>query len=160
MTGLLLGAAALLVVAGTAKMARPADTARALHVHPLIVRVGAALEVAIGCAAFVAPWAGIAVAASYGAFAVFVAVALWRGWPLSSCGCFGEPDSLPSPMHVIVDLVLGASALAATLSDGRAPAVLIGAHPGWGATTVVSATVIGGLAYLSLTRLPRLRGSM
>src|SRR5207248_2724658 len=86
-------AAAVLTVAGLAKGARPADTARALRAggfpaREWMVRTGSGLEAAIGLAALIAGGGLTAavVAISYSALAAFVAVALLRDTPLSSCG--------------------------------------------------------------------------
>src|SRR5579871_2899030 len=101
MTGPVLVAAVLLVWAGAAKAWRPGDTARALAVAhlpatPAAVRALALVEVAVGVGAVVAGGPALAaMACSYGGFAAFVGVALRQGWPLSSCGCFGEPDAPP-----------------------------------------------------------------
>lgn len=157
MTGVLLAAAGLLVIAGAAKVWHPADTGRALGVGPAVVRAGAALEVVVGTAALFTTWAALLVGASYAGFAVFVFVALRRGWSLSTCGCFGEPDTPPSGGHVAVDLVLAAGATTAALTERTAPAQMIAHHPAWGATVVVLAAVTGGLAYLLMASWPRLR---
>jgi hypothetical protein len=153
--GLLVGCL-LLVGAGAAKTWRPYDTARALHVSPALVRAGAAIEVLAGAGA--ATVGGVvltaAVAVSYAAFGGFVLVALARGWPLSSCGCFGEPDSPPTVLHVVVDAVLALVALGAI--GTQAPLRAAWHRPGWGAAMVLVSMVTAGLAYLALTRLPRL----
>jgi hypothetical protein len=155
-TGLLVGCL-LLVGAGAAKVARPGDTARALRRSPGLVRGGAAVEVAVGVGAGTVggPVLIGAVAASYAAFAAFVIVALARGWSLASCGCFGEPDSPPTVLHVLIDTTLGAVAVAAL--DDRAPLRAAWARPGWGAAMILVSVVTAGLAYLALARLPRLR---
>lgn len=159
MIGILLAAAGLLVVAGATKVARPHDTARALRVPSAVVRVGAAAEATIGALALVTAWGAMAVAASYAAFAVYVAVALGQGRPLATCGCFGEPDTPPSHVHVAVDLVLAGGAAAAGLTQHDAPLATIGQHPAWGGTVVVLAAVVGGLAYAAMVDLPRLGAS-
>jgi hypothetical protein len=101
-------ACVLLVLAGGLKAVRPDDTARALA--PLIpgrarprfsfgrlrqlIRTAAGLEAALGVVALVWPRPIVAglVAASYLAFAAFVAYARAKGGALASCGCFGTPD--------------------------------------------------------------------
>ena len=80
-------ACTLLVVAGVAKAARPGDTSRALTgLVPVsqarmatVVRVGAVLEAALGAVALVAPRpaTALAVAVSYGSFAVGIGGARW-----------------------------------------------------------------------------------
>jgi hypothetical protein len=126
--GLYLVAAGLLVVAGTAKAARPDDTARALGALlpsapalPLlrrVVRVGALAEAALGTAALAFPRPATAglVAASYVCFLGVVADARRRGGPLATCGCFGRPDTPATALHLFIDLVLATAA--ATVAAG------------------------------------------
>ena len=54
-----------------------------------------------------APWSPRA----YAGFAVFILVALRRGWALSSCGCFGRPDTPPTPAHAVLNAGAAASAV-------------------------------------------------
>ncbi|GAC1307975.1 MAG: hypothetical protein NVSMB16_04230 [Acidimicrobiales bacterium] len=167
MSVVLLVASLLLVGAGLAKAVRPGDTWRALSRAglpvgrgPATVRVGASVEVAIGVTAILVggPVPGAMVCLSYVAFAVFISVALGRGWALASCGCFGEPDSPPTVAHVVLDAVLAAgSALAAV--DGVSPRDAVTRHPGTGVVTLSMALVTTGLLYLVFARLPRLRVS-
>jgi hypothetical protein len=166
-TGPLLVGAALLFTGGVAKLVRPDNMARALRATNLRlgvggIRVAAFAEVVVAAAAVVAGgWLPAAlVALSYAAFAGFVATALARGWALSSCGCFGTPDSPPTAVHVVVDLVLAAGAAAAAVRGGTAPVTLISGRPGWGAAMVSASVVTTGLAYLVLVRLPRLRAEL
>jgi hypothetical protein len=131
--GLYLIAAGLLVVAGVAKAARPDDTARALaelvpavpslSVLRWIVRVGALAEAALGVVAIAFPRPGPAalVALSYVCFFGVVAYARWRGGPLATCGCFGRPDTPPTALHLVIDLVLGAAAVAVVLGGPHRP---------------------------------------
>jgi hypothetical protein len=112
-------AAAVLAYAGGAKVLDPTMTAGALRVmglpsSPGLVRVGAAAELALGVAAVVVGGAVLwgLVAASYVAFAVFVAVALASGRPVGSCGCVGRADTPPSLGHVAVDVALALAAAA------------------------------------------------
>ncbi|HLH47091.1 MAG TPA: MauE/DoxX family redox-associated membrane protein [Acidimicrobiales bacterium] len=163
-----LAACALLAVAGVAKAARPADTARALAqslpawaVRPsrLAVRAGAGLEAALGVAALVWPARPLAaaVAASYLAFCAFVLVARARGGALASCGCFGTPDTPPTLSHVAVDAVAAAAAatVAAAGRTGLLGPVLAHQHDhGW--PLAVLAAVLAWLAYLVLVPLTRL----
>ena len=154
--GLLVGCL-LLVAAGGAKAIRPGDTARALRRSPSVVRAGALVEVVAGAGAATVggPVLIGVVAASYAAFTVFVVVALARGWSLASCGCFGEPDSPPTVLHVVIDGVLALAAVGAAAST--APLQAAWDRPGWGVGMVAVSTVTAGLAYLALARLPRLR---
>ena len=127
--GLYLVAAGLLVVAGVAKAARPDDTARAMAAllpgpPPLRLRAlarpgrraggGRARRRGHRCSR--ARLTAALVALSYVAFVGVVAVARWRGGPLATCGCFGRPDTPPTALHLVVDLVLAAAA--ATVAVG------------------------------------------
>jgi hypothetical protein len=110
-------AAAVLAYAGGAKLLDPTMTAGALRAmglpsSPLLVRPGAAAELALGIGAVVVGGALLwgLVAASYVAFAAFVALALASGRPIGSCGCIGRADTPPTIAHVVVDLAAAALA--------------------------------------------------
>ena len=122
--GLYLIAAGLLVVAGVAKAARPDDTARALaallprHRRSLrrarwLVRARRAGGGRARCRrpGFPRPATAALVAASYLCFSGVVAYARRRGGPLATCGCFGRPDTPPTALHLVLDLVLAAAAV-------------------------------------------------
>jgi hypothetical protein len=138
------------------KLWRPDDTARALIAARLplgrrAVRVGALAEVAVGMTAFALPGpvTGALVATSYLGFAGFIVVALRKGWAISSCGCFGRPDTPPSYVHAALDLGAAASALWWSAS---VPARLghAFAHQPWhgGALALVTFVVLA-LAYMA-----------
>lgn len=169
MTGALAGpyvaSAAVLGLAGVAKAVRPADTAGALRAAGLTgrslatraqhaaVRAGALAEVAIAGAALAAPGPVPAalVAASYAAFAAFVTLALVRGWPLSSCGCFGKPDTPPTRSHAALNAVATVCALWWAAS---APSNLIRtlARQNWhGSALILEAAVVALLAFVVWT---------
>ncbi len=164
-----LAACVLLVAAGVAKALRPADTARAVagafpFAFPLrlmrgVVRSGAALEAALGAAALLRPGPATAglVAASYLLFALYVAAVSARGGPLSSCGCFGTPDTPATPLHAVVDLFLaGSSALvAATVASGTLPGLLSG-QPWRGVPLVLLSLLCAWLVAMTLGSLARL----
>ncbi len=164
MTGIYLAACLLLVAAGAAKTWRPADTARGLaETVPLpvavlrpLVRTGAAIEAVIGAVALVRPGpitAGL-VALSYVAFSGFVTVVLVRGGPLASCGCFSRPDTPATRLHVVINLVLAASAGVVAF---QVPASSLGSllsHQPWHG---VPLALLGGLcAYLTYLALSSL----
>jgi len=159
---------ATLVVAGLAKTRRPQDTARALGVLiprlPLRmggygVRVAAGFEAVLGCVAMVEPRPVLAggVAASYLAFAGYVAFARSRGGVLASCGCFGTPDTPATRTHVVVDLGLAAGAAAVA---GAGPAgnlvTILGRQPLAGVPLLVLAGVGTALVIVTMTSLARL----
>jgi hypothetical protein len=175
-----LAATVLLGAAGVAKIVRPSDTANALrtagqssrrlpsqwlHVHRLqaLVRIGAAGEVALAVAAVVVPGAltGALVAAVYGGFALFVGLALQRGWALSSCGCFGRPDTRPTPAHAALNVGAAVSAVWWAATWGAAPLGVgsglgrlgrLFVHEPWhGAPLGLLIVVLCGLAYLIWT---------
>jgi hypothetical protein len=160
-TGPYLAAALLLVAAGLAKVRRPETTAIALRraglaVPPWAVRAGAAAEVAAGCWACTSARvpAGI-VALSYLGFAGFVALALRRGSPVSSCGCFGETDSPPTLSHAVLNLAAAATAGWAAL-HAHADAVTVLRHqPLAGVPLVLLVSAGAYLAYLVMGVLPK-----
>ena len=155
-------AAVLLVVAGVGKVRRPRDTARALTLLGLplrdwSVRLIGAGEVALGVAALsVDHWAvATLVALAYAAFAGVVALALVRGGPLSSCGCFGKPDTPPTRLHL--GLNLGAVAVAAT---APAPLAAVVAEDSARAVPFVALVALTAwFTYLAIARLAPLRSA-
>jgi hypothetical protein len=158
-TGPVLVAALLLVGAGAAKAWRPGGTARAvaaagLAVAPGAVRALAAAEVAVGVGAVVAggPFT-VAMAGSYAAFAVFIALALRRRWPLASCGCFGVADARPTVAHLAADAALAAVSLVAAVT-GLRPLDALVRRPAEGAAVTLVAVVTAGLLVLVLSVLP------
>lgn len=170
MAGPFLVSAALLGAGGAAKVARPAATARALGgigipASPALVRAGAAAELAVAAGALVDDGRlfALLVAASYLAFAGFVATALRRGVPLSSCGCFGVRDTPPTALHLALNLA--AAAVAGAVGLGRAGGgglaeitALDGSLLLRGAFVVLTATS-AWFAYLALTLLPKVQGA-
>ena len=153
-------AAVLLVVAGVSKIRRPRDTARALTLLGLPVRdwgvrlIGVG-EVALGAAALIVDhWAVAALLAlAYAAFAAVVGLALARGGPLSSCGCFGRPDTPPTRLHL--GLNLGAVAVAAT---APAPLVAVASEDSARAVPFVALVALTAwFTYLAIARLAPLR---
>jgi hypothetical protein len=83
-------------------------------------------------------------------------VALVRDTPLSSCGCFGEPDTPPTNLHVAINVFLSVAAwMAFAHPVGGLPATIAGdASQG-----LVLAGLIGLATYAvvtALTALPRL----
>src|SRR5690606_6627158 len=101
----------LLLLAGVQKLIDPSPTAGALRSagfpsHRNLVRLLAAVEVIVGGSFFVAggPWPVLGAAVLYLGFAGFVALALTRNLPVSSCGCLGKVDTPPSVVHVAVNL--------------------------------------------------------
>lgn len=164
--------AALVGVAGTLKLGRPATTARAmgemgLPSSNLLVRVGAATEVAAAAGALAwgtRPFA-IALAVSYAGFAAFVLAALRRGVPLSSCGCFGGVrDTPPTSMHLALNVVAAGVAVAVAVGAPHGAALAdLGRMDGpllLRAVFVVSTAACAWFAYVALTLMPQLLGGV
>ncbi|NAZ88377.1 hypothetical protein GTR00_20130 [Kineococcus sp. T90] len=157
----------LLLLAGVAKLRRPDGTARALRAQhlpssPALVRLLGAGEVLLAAAALAGlPGTAWAVAAAYAAFTAFVVVALVRGAPLSSCGCFGEPDLPPTRTHVAVTAALAAASAGTALGAGASG---LDGLAGAGAPAALAAAglsaLVAWLALLSLTALPRLAAAL
>lgn len=160
-----LAATILLGAAGVAKTIRPVDTANALRdaglsarLAPAAVRVGTVAEVAVAVTALVVPGTvtGALVAFAYAGFALFVVVALRRGWALTSCGCFGRPDTPPTVTHVVLNAGAAVSAAwwAATWGwgDGFRRLGRLFFHEPWhGGPLALVIVVLSGLAYLVWT---------
>jgi len=157
-----LAAAGLLVVAGVLKLLRPAATVQALRTQSLpsstaLVRLLGAVELAVSGAALAGlPVGAAALAAAYAAFTGFVALALLRGRPLTSCGCFAEPDLPPTWAHPVLTAGLAAVCVAVAVGERSGLPQLRGAG-GWLAVgTLAGAVLIGWLAQVVLAELPRL----
>jgi hypothetical protein len=168
LAGPFLVAVAILGAAGAAKVARPANTARALRetglkVSPALVRAGAVVELAIAAGALVGGGRAFAalVAASYAGFAAFVAAALLRGTPLSTCGCFGVDDTPPTPVHLGLNVAAAAVAAAVALTGSGAGGLSeVGSMEGSVLLRVAflaSTAASVWLAYVALTVLPKLQ---
>lgn len=155
-------AAALLALGGAAKAVQPSDTAHALRTlgipgAPLLVRAGGVAELVIGVGALVyglRPFA-VLVAVSYAGFAAFVALALRRGEPISSCGCFGKADTPPSLTHVIVNVAAALVAVGVAVDPVGGIADIVGDQPLVGTPFLVLLAVGVYLTFLVLTLLPR-----
>jgi hypothetical protein len=152
LSGPFLAISALLVVAGSMKVYRPKFTVGALRAArlpagPALVRGLGLGELVVGIGAIVngGPLWATAVAVFYIGFAGFVIHALRSGIPISSCGCFGSPDTPPSVGHV----VLNSTATAVALAVAIAP---IGPWVGLSATDAGTATAFllfsGATVYL------------
>jgi hypothetical protein len=155
-------AATLLAAGGAAKALRPADTANALRTmrlpsSPLLVRVGGVVEAAVGAAALAVGdrTTAVLLALSYLAFAGFVVLALRRGAPISSCGCFGKADTPPSRVHVAINLGAVAAAVAVAVQPGAGLPDVLGRQPLAGIPFVLLLACGVGLVFLALSSLPR-----
>lgn len=160
--------AALVVLGGAPKTVRPAATARALasvrlpgSSSPrlgLLVRLLGAAEVALGLAALTVGGtvAAVGLAVSYAGFAAFVLLALARGGTVSSCGCFGTPDTPPTRLHLAVNVA--AAVAAALVAADPAPRLgsVLAQQPAAGIPFLALTALATWFAYLALARLPQL----
>lgn len=170
LAGPFLVTAALLGAGGASKVVRPANTARALGTMGLpsstrLVRLGAGAELAVGAGALAGGGRVFAflVAASYLGFAAFVLVALHRGLPLASCGCFGVADTPPTAVHVGINVaaaaIAGAVALGWARGGGLPDIATMEGSLLLRATFVVLTAASAWLAYVALTELPKLQAA-
>lgn len=157
-------AAVLLVVAGAAKLSKPAPGVADLlgfrAPTPLVRLVGAS-EAAVGMAALLvggpAAWA---MGLLYASFALIVlrAVLVKAG----SCGCFGRLDAPPSRVHVLGNLALAAVSFAAA-GSGTAPvqavAQSISDRPAVGVALAAEIVLMAGLGLVAFTALPEALGA-
>lgn len=153
-----LACTALLGLAGLAKIARPENTVRALREAGFpatrsAVRAGATAETGISVAALILPSAftGAMVAASYFGFTVFTVLALRMRWPISSCGCFGKPDTVPTTAHAFLNAGALASALWWALSPTASLDRVFSGQPWLGAPLGLVSAVVALLAYIVWT---------
>ncbi len=127
--------ALLLLVAALAKFVEPTFTVGALRAAGLPAR-SSVVRGASGAEAAIAIWAlatgarpaSVLLAASYLALGGFVVMALGRGLPIGSCGCFGQPDTPPTVAHVMLDLGAGLVALLVAMRPVGAPLAPTGLH--------------------------------
>ncbi|TMK86626.1 MAG: hypothetical protein E6G44_02755 [Actinobacteria bacterium] len=158
-------AALALAISGLSKLNRPGPLVRMLAAadlpaSPGAVRSLAAGELVLGSVALMAPsrWAALTLATAYLCFAAFLwAVLAWR-IEVPSCGCAGERDLPPSPLHVGLDLVAGASGIVAAAtgpSFGGVPSAMR-TMPLAGLPLVAGVVLIVWLAFLFAAYLPGL----
>jgi len=146
--------ALLLLVAGLARIIAPKPASDALGVvglpsHPLLVRVGSAAEGAIAVTALIAPGPGgpLLLGVPHGAFAVFI-VLLRRQSDAGSCGCFGAEGETPSIRHVIVNGIVAAGCVLATLVGSPSTLTILRSHVSLGLASFVLCSLgawLGGL---------------
>jgi hypothetical protein len=155
-------AALLLALAGAQKLLDPTMTVGALRAlglpaSPGGVRVGSAVELALGVAAVAVGGAALwwAVAASYLAFGGFVVAALRKGTMIGSCGCFGREDTPPHPSHVVLNAALASLAVATALASPEAPLDALADHPGTAVGILALSAVALYLLHAAFVELPR-----
>jgi hypothetical protein len=157
---------ALLVLAGASKSVHPANTVRALASlmpYPRLLAVAvpllAAGELGLGVAAIIWPVPVLAgaVAASYAVFAGFIIAIRIRHGAVSSCGCFGTPDTPATWVHAVINIALAAASIvvAAQASAGNITSALR-SQPLHGVPLVFAALVGTWLVVLSFSSLAQL----
>lgn len=150
-------AALLLLVAGLAKVIRPAPTSDLLATfglpaaHPVAMAIGV-VECAVGVTALAVggPLIAAVVGTIYAVFAVVVVRAMRVG--AASCGCFGRVDAPPSWIHVVGNLALAAVSFAALAGD--TPIEVMDDQPAGGIGFVVLVGVVAGLSLVAFTSVP------
>jgi hypothetical protein len=160
-------AATLLLVGGVLKARRPGDTAHALRALGLpssiiLVRAGGVLEALVGAVALAVGDRVTAslLALSYLGFALFVAQAMRRDAPISSCGCFGRVDTPPSRLHVVLNLAAAGVGTAVALQPGAGLPEVLHEQPLLGVPFLALVALGASLAFLSLGALPRLASAV
>ncbi|MCE2530753.1 MAG: hypothetical protein J4G11_12925 [Acidimicrobiia bacterium] len=151
----------LLVFAGVAKLAFPrpaADLMGALGFPARVwfARSAGGAELALGVTVLVVggPGPALAAAGTYSLFALVSLLALKRG--LSSCGCFGQVDSPPAPIHVIGNVFFAAVCVLAS-GASNSPRLWVGTaadEPVGLVALVLAVCVLAGLVFVSLTAVP------
>ena len=98
------------------------------------------------------------VALSYVCFFGVVAYARRRGGPLATCGCFGRPDTPPTALHLVIDLVLAAAAAAVAVgAPPHGTLVTQLAHQPWAGFPLLFVSAVGlWLTALALSALAAL----
>lgn len=122
-TGAFQIAAVVIAVSGLAKLRSPGPFAALLRSiglpgGPLTARVAGLVELVLGAAAVLVggPVLAAAVGAAYLVFAGAIVAARRSG--TESCGCFGAASAPPSAVHLVVNLLAAAIAIAAALAGG------------------------------------------
>ncbi|MBX3314826.1 MAG: hypothetical protein KF906_10940 [Actinobacteria bacterium] len=159
--GIVLAGALLLLVAGMAKVARPAATQVALRTAGLpssrpIVRLLGTAEVVTAAVTFVvAGTLGTAlVALFYVGFASFSALLLRRSRGRASCGCFGGDDAPVTKVHVWLNLAIAAAALIALADPPPSIGEALRETPAAGLPFVALVLVLAWLLLVAFTVLP------
>jgi len=157
-----LAGALLLTMAGGGKVRRPASTVGALksvgfRVPRGAVRALGVAEVALGISAVIpgGPVPAALLGFGYLGFTGFVILAIRKGGTLSSCGCFGRPDTSPTSTHAIVTTAIGVCALVAVGFGGIDARQL--AWTATDATLLAFAALVTWLAWLVFAVLPHAR---
>jgi hypothetical protein len=134
-------AAAVLCVAGLAKLRSPASAARALAGVGLpggsgVIRLYAVAEVGLGTWALIspAPLASTLMACVYAGFSV-LGLLLWRR--AESCGCFGSEGAPATPLQALISALFAALCAAAIGTSPHGLQWALGRPPGSAAVLVL-----------------------
>ncbi|MCU1499158.1 MAG: hypothetical protein JWM47_3111 [Acidimicrobiales bacterium] len=164
--GPLFAAAILLGAAGVLKVTRPDPTRVALRTAGLpatglVARLIGLAEIAVAFSVLAVGgrWPAALLAGAYLAFAGFSVVVMARTAGRAPCGCFGASDAPLTRLHVAVDLVIAAVALAAVI-DPVPGVVAVARHtPMAGVPFVGFSIVLAWLVQVLLTALPALQAA-
>lgn len=159
-SGPLVVAAAVLALAGLAKVVRPAPAADALAAIRLpvplpVVRGLGGGEVAVGTVAVVAGGrlAAAVVAIAYLGFAVVSRALARSGAP--GCGCFGRRvDAAPGALHVTLNVLAAVAAAGAALTSSGGLHALVVSTPWAGIPAVLASAVGVGLLLAAYVTVP------
>jgi hypothetical protein len=101
------------------------------------------------------------VATSYALFSGVVVLARRRGDPLATCGCFGRPDTPPTLVHLALNVLFLAAAVAVALAApaGATLGSTLAAEPAAGIPLVFVSAVGVWLSVLAMAALGRLQGA-
>ena len=159
-------AAALLLVAGVAKLRTPGPAAAmitgALRVRRSrsarrLARAAGLVEAAVAVAALVvADRAAFALLAGCYLVLTALAVRLATAPRPTACGCFGAADGAVGPTHVLLDLACLAAAAASAVHPSGGAVALFGSGASTGTVLLAQAALLAALGYLSITALPAL----
>ena len=155
-------AAALILVAGLAKLNAPAPAALALGRLGLpgsagFVRLAGTVEVALGTACLISPGplSAALLAAAYVTFAIVVAGLVRLDSGSVPCGCFGAGSFTANRVHVALNLLAAAVALACAFDPPGGPLDWFG-DPLAGIAALAAVACSTWLAYVIFTLVPSL----
>ena len=154
--------ALLLVLGGALKLRRPGDTVRALRAlnlpaNAFAVRLVAIAEVVIGTTTVTVggPGTALLTAVSYVGFTAFVLLAMLREGAVSSCGCFGTPDTPPTVTHLVVTSFAAVTAFFAVAHPIEPLADTMQRQPAFGIPFVVLTGCCLWFAHAALSLVPK-----
>jgi hypothetical protein len=159
--GPLFAAAALIALAGIAKVARPDPARVALRTTGLpstaiAVRALGVTEVAIAAVVLLYghEMGGALVALAYFGFAGFASLLASKSRRAVPCGCFGSGSAPVSYLHVGVNLVLAAVGIAAVVRPTDPLVDVVRGTPGAGIPFLAFTALLTWLLLVVLTALP------